>query len=224
MGEKIWRENPQEKESPTVGTVVIHSTDDILDIEIYRLVIRHVSAWGALGPRPAFMASVGFNSHPFSVCENGNVFFGDTLLPYLKAESEGLTILQKAVDKLNEVHERLVSKSLATNKSNVVPRKPLAAFAEELLTAYSSGEYAGGWGPCIKALRKRNYTDSQIEAILRSKWARWAADRVHPRKASAKALLAWMDDPRNEVTEQTVRKLTLDTFSGNLEKALAQHA
>lgn len=60
--------------------------------------------------------------------------------------------------------------------SAVVKIKPLAVFAEELADAFSTDRYRGGWGGCISMLRKRGYSDRQIEAIIRSKWPRWAGD------------------------------------------------
>jgi hypothetical protein len=54
--------------------------------------------------------------------------------------------------------------------------KEIKAFAEELSDAYSSDRYRGGFSGCIRMLRKRGYNDREIEAILRSKWTRWAGD------------------------------------------------
>lgn len=47
---------------------------------------------------------------------------------------------------------------------------------DQLQDAYSTDNYNGNWIPCIKMLRKRGYNDRQVEAIIRSKWTRWAAD------------------------------------------------
>lgn len=54
--------------------------------------------------------------------------------------------------------------------------KNIKEFNEELGNAYSTSNYNGTWIPCIKMLRKRGYNDLQVEAIIRSKWTRWAAD------------------------------------------------
>lgn len=40
-------------------------------------------------------------------------------------------------------------------------QKDVEVFAEELADAYSSDNYGNNWGPCIKALRLRDYTDRQ---------------------------------------------------------------
>lgn len=55
-------------------------------------------------------------------------------------------------------------------------RKPIKQFAEELSDAYSTDRYRNGWNGCIKMLRSWSYSDKQIEAVIRSKWTRWAAD------------------------------------------------
>ena len=55
-------------------------------------------------------------------------------------------------------------------------QKPVKQFAEELKDAYSTSRYRRGWGPCIKMLRKRGMNDELIEAVIRSKFTRWAAD------------------------------------------------
>jgi hypothetical protein len=54
--------------------------------------------------------------------------------------------------------------------------KQIKELAEELADAYSTDSYKGGWSGCVRMLRKRGYSDHQIEAIVRSKWTRWAGD------------------------------------------------
>jgi hypothetical protein len=54
--------------------------------------------------------------------------------------------------------------------------KDVKLFAEELSDAYSTDRYRNGWAGCIRMLRKRGYTDREIEAIIRSKHTRWAGD------------------------------------------------
>lgn len=54
--------------------------------------------------------------------------------------------------------------------------KNIKEFNEQLQDAYSTSNYNGNWSPCIKMLRKRGCDDRQVEAIIRSKWTRWAAD------------------------------------------------
>lgn len=59
--------------------------------------------------------------------------------------------------------------------------KSIEAFAEELSDAYSTDRYRNGWSGCIRMLRRHNLNDRQIEAIIRSKWTRWAGDASNHR-------------------------------------------
>ena len=91
--------------------------------------------------------------------------------------------------------------------------KDATRFAKELKDAYSTSRYRCGWRGCIVALRSREYDDRQIEAIIRSKWTRWAADdKGRPGQATAADLLKWMDDTRNKVTPEEVQELIGETF------------
>lgn len=53
--------------------------------------------------------------------------------------------------------------------------------AEKLSDAYSTYNYGGDWSSCIKMLERRGYNVWEIEAIIRSKWTRWAADGSNAR-------------------------------------------
>lgn len=57
--------------------------------------------------------------------------------------------------------------------------KNIKEFNEELQDAYSTPNYNDNWIPCIKMLRRRGYDDRQVEAIIRSKWTRWASDHAN---------------------------------------------
>lgn len=76
--------------------------------------------------------------------------------------------------------------------------------------AYSFGRY-NSWEACIKKLRKAGYDDMQVEAILRSKWTRWAADASDKPygKASSVDLINYI--LKNE-TKESVIQLTKETF------------
>ncbi len=50
------------------------------------------------------------------------------------------------------------------------------ALLERLVHAYSTPNYRNGWAGCVRMLRERGFDDRQVEAIIRSKWTRWAAD------------------------------------------------
>ena len=86
---------------------------------------------------------------------------------------------------------------------------------EQLQDAYSTDNYNGNWSPCIKMLRKRGYDDRQVEAIIRSKWTRWAADGSNNRYGHVNSadLSRFLDSQKN--LAQEVAELVVGTF-GNL--------
>lgn len=95
-------------------------------------------------------------------------------------------------------------------------RRELArAIVERTQDAYSYDRYApGAWEACCFMLLGRGYTDRNVEAIMRSKWTRWAGDassNPYGRINSAD-LKRFMDDPRNKITREEVEKLTQETF------------
>lgn len=92
--------------------------------------------------------------------------------------------------------------------------KHVEHFAFELDNAYSSKRYLGGWSPTIKMLRRRGYDDSQIEAIIRSKWTRWAADSSGKSycRNNSMDLARWMDNSGLHPQHPDVIELTKETF------------
>lgn len=82
--------------------------------------------------------------------------------------------------------------------------------ADKTSDAYSATRY-NSWKACVKALRKEGYDDMQIEAILRSKLTRWAAD--HSKNAYGKAssvdLLKYI---RKYESKESIDQLTRETF------------
>jgi hypothetical protein len=97
-------------------------------------------------------------------------------------------------------------------------RKDAAQFAIELASAYSTSRYKGGWVGCIEMLRKRGYSDPQIEAIIRSKWTRWAADNSSDDEyATADDLVRFIDNPRNCCTLSEVNSM-VEGKEGRLRK------
>jgi len=60
-----------------------------------------------------------------------------------------------------------------------MPFKILAGYkhlAEKTVDAYSADRYAS-WENVAKLLLRHGYSERQAEAIMRSKWARWAGDQ-----------------------------------------------
>lgn len=82
--------------------------------------------------------------------------------------------------------------------------------ADKTRDAYSACRY-NSWKACVKALRKEGYDDMQVEAILRSKTTRWAADHSKNSygKASSVDLLNYV---RQYETPQSIEQLTRETF------------
>ncbi len=90
--------------------------------------------------------------------------------------------------------------------------KDIKEFAEELSDAYSTDNYNNNWIPSIKMLRKRGYNDLQVEAIIRSKWTRWAADGSDKRygRVNSADLARFLDAQTN--LEAEVADLVKGTF------------
>lgn len=84
--------------------------------------------------------------------------------------------------------------------------------ADETQDAYSADRY-NSWEQVAKVLLKRGYDARQTEAIMRSKWTRWAADASSKPygKVPAKAVLDFLDKMTNVHDE--VVKLTAETFA-----------
>jgi hypothetical protein len=97
--------------------------------------------------------------------------------------------------------------------------KNIFEFAESTSDAYSYSRYGdGAWRQCHRMLRKRGYTDKQVESIMRSKWTRWAADHSGKEygRVSSKDLERWLDicgGHNRPVTLNDVEQLTLETFN-----------
>ncbi len=83
--------------------------------------------------------------------------------------------------------------------------------ADKTADAYSRGYYRS-WVACAAMLKKRGYSDAEVEAILRSKWMRWASDSSRRYPASSKDVERFLDDPRNGCTKEKVQGLVEGTF------------
>lgn len=92
--------------------------------------------------------------------------------------------------------------------------KPEKEFSQELSDAYSTNYYNNSWVACIRMLRKRNYNDEQIEAIIRSRWTRWAHDSWQTKntkwsKTPAKALAKFLDNYGKNLNDELVKLVTV---------------
>ncbi len=81
---------------------------------------------------------------------------------------------------------------------------------EKTSGAYSYGRYRS-WKQCIRVLRKMGFDDREVEAILLSKWTRWAADQ-----SSAPYGKATSEDLRRYIerceSKASVEELVRETF------------
>jgi hypothetical protein len=90
--------------------------------------------------------------------------------------------------------------------------------------AYSFGRYAPGeWVKAAAMLLGRGYTERQAEAVLRSKWARWAGDMAESEygQHTARGLERFMDaggwkSRKSETEQDAIVELTLETFGSAL--------
>lgn len=81
--------------------------------------------------------------------------------------------------------------------------------------AYSYDNYAAGeWTKACQILLNRGFDAEEVEAIMRSKWTRWAHDMSgHDYgETSALDLMTFIDDGRNNCTKANVRKLVEGTL------------
>ena len=84
------------------------------------------------------------------------------------------------------------------------------ALAERCSDAYSADRY-NSWPAVAAVLLKSGLSERQAEAVMRSKWTRWAADGTDARygRVPARAIIAYID--RYE-TADSIKRLTVGTF------------
>jgi hypothetical protein len=98
--------------------------------------------------------------------------------------------------------------------------KQATALAERTQAAYSFDNYGmDGWRGAARILLKRGYTPREAEAILRSKWTRWAADGATDRprwrfgQTNGADLARFLDlTTDKKQLQRDVAQLVLDTF------------
>lgn len=85
--------------------------------------------------------------------------------------------------------------------------------AEETSNAYSADRY-NSWKSVAALLADRGFNAWEAEAILRSKWTRWAADEFHTgsRKPSATCLAKFLDKHGYKPQHEEVNELVLQSF------------
>lgn len=88
----------------------------------------------------------------------------------------------------------------------------LDALADKTSGAYSWDRYGEkNWKACVRMLSRRGYDDREIEAILLSKWTRWAGDAAGKDSRVNSADLARFIDSQKDVAAQ-VAELVAGTF------------
>lgn len=106
----------------------------------------------------------------------------------------------------------------ATTPNARALRKMSQAVADKTADAYSFDRYST-WRGCAWLLALRGYNARQIEAILRSKWMRWAADRFNRHdRIPARAIIEFIDDAVKarsaDAIAREVEELVAGTFEG----------
>ena len=98
-------------------------------------------------------------------------------------------------------------------------RQRIDDLAERTATAYSWDNYGETrWRAATRMLVRRGYTDAEVEAILRSKWTRWAADMASDRpgwrygRTNAADLARFLDSMNAADRAAQVAELVAGTF------------
>lgn len=114
---------------------------------------------------------------------------------------------------------RIRNENKRSRSNNCAPPRCVAEFATHCADAYGVDRYLGGWGPSIELLRAHRYTDPQIEAILRSRWPRHAADRcfLPYGHATAENLLSYVEKQGPAALAKLVDQLSIIIFRVDAE-------
>lgn len=102
-------------------------------------------------------------------------------------------------------------------ENNKSIRKAAKELANKCADAYSADRYAS-WPAVAEWLLRKGYTEAEAEAIMRSKWTRWAADASSNRygRNTAADLAAWManEEKRMGRTKFAAEVVTMTKESG----------
>ena len=108
-------------------------------------------------------------------------------------------------------------------KTTTTIAERVRALAARTADAYSWDNYEGyRWTAAIAMLVRRGYTDREVEAIMRSKWTRWAADMASSRRSyrygrtSSMDLARFLDTMPADQRAAQVALLVAGTFGGEL--------
>lgn len=86
-----------------------------------------------------------------------------------------------------------------TGHGEAWPKSLAVYIADTTSDAYSWDMYEEArWLACVRMMLKRGYNEREVEAILRSKYMRWTADTVHPKRPNSADLARFLDaDKKN---------------------------
>jgi hypothetical protein len=90
-------------------------------------------------------------------------------------------------------------------------RTVAAAIAEQTADSFSFDRYRN-WKAVAAMLLARGLNEREAEAVLRSKWTRWAADAANKKygRACAEDLETFMNKMKD--CDKQIKSLTLETF------------
>lgn len=96
--------------------------------------------------------------------------------------------------------------------TRIVTNAEAGAIAEACADAYSANRYRN-WAAVARLLAARGYTARETEAIMRSKWMRWAADHAGAPygRTPARAILFMLDGHPADLARE-VAELVAGTF------------
>lgn len=94
-------------------------------------------------------------------------------------------------------------------------QKQALKLADKTRDAYSAARYGREWPKVAQLLLERGYTEREAEAIMRSKWMRWAADVSVDELArfgnTAADVRRYLDNPKSKCTKAEVAALVAGT-------------
>lgn len=111
---------------------------------------------------------------------------------------------------------------MKTSNKKGTPKQRATRIAEQCADAYSADRYRS-WTNVALVLVNRGYSDRQVEAIMRSKWTRWAGDAIEDHSKGirygnlpARAITEFIDDMKTrrgvEAVVREIVEITTETF------------
>jgi hypothetical protein len=95
--------------------------------------------------------------------------------------------------------------------------------ANKCANAYSTDNYGGSWLATVRALLERGYSEAEVEALLRSKHTRWAADSCERHaygRHNSTCVLHYIDAlPDLNPGSQEMSELVRETFTDEETRA-----